>query len=385
MILESINPDIRSILFQLEEKEIDLDPEFQRGDVWNTQKQQLLIDTIMRGWEIPPIFFIKNADRDIKEVLDGHQRLRAIKSFFLGYFKFNGGFHPHDADLKQLDGLKYKDFPEPMKKRFRTFPLRTFLISDYAESEPFELFYRLNQNMQLTSAERRNTLFGVARNTTKIIVENMISLGCSADTIGFNNTRLGYNDVIARVLLSLEKGAIDKKINDSEITERYRNERDFDKVHIDKLVNVLNVTMSTIGLIGKVKFNKPTLYSYLLFCCSDLTDLNGGDLSAVLSLFNNVSQQKSFFKSSDTNIEKLILNEFSLRVSTGVNDARSVLFRHFFFNWIANETGISSLSINSRQKVIDTLSSFDEVLLKNDNVIGVQDILMNNGWGCLNA
>lgn len=385
MILESINPDIRSILYQLEEKEIDLDPEFQRGDVWNTQKQQLLIDTIMRGWEIPPIFFIKNEGRDIKEVLDGHQRLRAIESFFSGKFKFNGGFHPHDDDLKQLDGLKYDDFPEQMKKRFRTFPLRTFLISNYAESEPFELFYRLNQNMQLTSAERRNTLFGVARNTTKTIVENMIHLGYSAETIGFNNTRLGYNDVIARVLLSLEKGEIDKKINDSEITERYRNEKDFEQVHIDKIIKLLDITRKSINVIGKVKFNKPTLYSYLLFCCSNLTEFDGVEISTVLSFFNKVSQQKGLFNSTREDIERLILNEFSLRVSTGVNDARSVLFRHFFFNWIAYETKISSLSTNSKAKVFDTLTSFDEALFENDNVVGIQDILINNGWGCLNV
>ena len=45
------------------------------GDVWNIQKQQLLIDTIMRNWEIPPIFLIKNEGRDVREVLDHVQDL----------------------------------------------------------------------------------------------------------------------------------------------------------------------------------------------------------------------------------------------------------------------------------------------------------------------
>lgn len=385
MILESINPDIRSVLLQLEEDEIDLDPEFQRGDVWNVQKQQLLIDTIMRGWEIPPIFLIKNEGRDVREVLDGHQRLRAIESFYQGNFKFNGEFHPHDDELKQLHGLKYSEFPDSIKKRFRTFPLRTFLISDYAESEPFELFYRLNQNMQLTSAERRNTLFGKARNTTKNIVDEMIKLGFGADTIGFNNTRLGYNDVVARVLLSLEKNSIDKKINDSEITERYREEKDFDPTNVEMISNILSTTMLALNRIGKVKFNKPTLYSYLIFCHCCLTSINLDEQSYFLSSFDKIIQDKGQFNSSRSDIESLVLNEFSLRVSTGVNDARSVLFRHFFLNWIAYRINMSTLKPQAREKVEMTCSSLLNELNNKDNAIDIQNILVREGWGNLNA
>ena len=355
------------------------------GDVWNIQKQQLLIDTIMRNWEIPPIFLIKNEGRDVREVLDGHQRLRAIESFHKGKIKFNGGFHPHDDELKQLNGMKYDEFPEPMKRRFRAFSLRTFLISDYSESEPFELFFRLNQNMQLTSAERRNTLFGDARNTTKNIVDRMISLGCKAETIGFNNTRLGYNDVIARVLLSLEKGSIDKKINDSEITERYREDRDFNPAHVEKLIEIVSITMQAINNTGKVKFNKPTLYSYLLFCHCNLTNLSLNDMSYFLSSFDKAIQDKGQFNSTRTNIESLLSNEFSLRVSTGVNDARSVLFRHFFFNWIAYTINMSTLKCQAREKVEMTLSSLLRELNNKEHAIDIQNILVREGWGDLNA
>lgn len=385
MILESINPDIRSVLLQLDEDEIDLDPEFQRGDVWNVQKQQLLIDTIMRGWEIPPLFLIKNEGRDIREVLDGHQRLRAIESFHQGKFKFNGEFHPHDDELKQLNGLRYSEFPDSMKKRFRSFPLRTFLISDYAESEPFELFYRLNQNMQLTSAERRNTLFGKARNTTKNIVDSMIELGYGAETIGFNNTRLGYNDVIARVLLSLEKGSIDKKINDSEITERYREDGDFESEYVDRLIKILNVTMLAINAVGKVKFNKPTLYSYLIFCHCNLNNINIDDLTCFLSSFDKVIQDKGQFNSSRSNIESLLLNEFSLRVSTGVNDVRAVLFRHFFLNWIAYKSNMVSLKSHVHEKIERTLYSFMQELDNKEHAFDIQNLLIREGWGGLNV
>ena len=42
-----------TILDLIEEKDkMILTPEYQRGNVWSTKKQQLLIDSIMREWEI---------------------------------------------------------------------------------------------------------------------------------------------------------------------------------------------------------------------------------------------------------------------------------------------------------------------------------------------
>ncbi|MFC0445351.1 DUF262 domain-containing protein [Pseudidiomarina halophila] len=214
MLLEPLNPDIRSVLAQLED-EIDLDPEFQRGDVWNVKKQQLLIDTIMRNWKIPPIFLILNENTFQKEVLDGHQRLRAIQSFYYDKIKFNGELEPFDSELRKLNGMTFSQLPKEFQLRFLRFSLTFYEIRDYNESEPFELFYRLNQNAQLTSAERRNTFFGRPRSTTKELVEQMDRQGFKSETIGFNNTRLAYHDVIARLLITLERSSLSKKLNDS--------------------------------------------------------------------------------------------------------------------------------------------------------------------------
>lgn len=59
---------------------MDLQPDFQRGEIWTIQKKQKLIDSILRGWKIPPIHVIHNA-QSVDEVLDGQQRLAAIRDF----------------------------------------------------------------------------------------------------------------------------------------------------------------------------------------------------------------------------------------------------------------------------------------------------------------
>ncbi|WP_281545236.1 DUF262 domain-containing protein [Grimontia sp. SpTr1] len=383
MLLESINPDIRSILAQLEEKEIDLDPEFQRGDVWNIKKQQMLIDTIIRRWEIPPIFLIINEERNIREVLDGHQRLRAIESFYTDKFKFSGDFQPFDDNLKNLDGLYFSEFPEIIKKSFRNFPLRTFLISNYSESEPFELFYRLNQNAPLTSAERRNTLYGPARETTKKIVSFMIENNFNINTIGFNNTRLGYHDVIARVLISIEKRDISKKILDSVITDRYRLESNFDPQDVCDLENALKILIETIRITGKVKFNKPTLYSFLVFMLTSLENFNTSDIEKIITEYQKIILLKNQPNIDLDILQQVIFGEFALRVSTGVNDAKAVIFRNFFFNWLANNLEIPSLKKEVTLKVEYTKENLLNSVCHKNNNIEISNIIIENEWGVL--
>lgn len=52
-------------------------PEWQRGEVWNTERKQQLVDSILRGWKLPKFYFVK-LDDDELQVVDGQQRLSAI-------------------------------------------------------------------------------------------------------------------------------------------------------------------------------------------------------------------------------------------------------------------------------------------------------------------
>ena len=56
-------------------------PDWQRTKVWNVKKQQLLIDSILRGWRLPKFYFVAD-EAEQYEVVDGQQRLNAIFSFF---------------------------------------------------------------------------------------------------------------------------------------------------------------------------------------------------------------------------------------------------------------------------------------------------------------
>ena len=65
-----------------EKGELELSPKYQRNNVWNDKAKAYLIDTIIRGLPIPPIFLRQRVDINTKstsrEIIDGQQRIRAI-------------------------------------------------------------------------------------------------------------------------------------------------------------------------------------------------------------------------------------------------------------------------------------------------------------------
>ena len=62
---------------------INTNAEYQRANVWSRPQQSLLIDSILRGFDLPKIYFRKLAPGDdlLFEVVDGKQRLSAIWAF----------------------------------------------------------------------------------------------------------------------------------------------------------------------------------------------------------------------------------------------------------------------------------------------------------------
>lgn len=123
-------------------------------------KKQRLVDSVLRDWHVPPIHVIEHIQTRNQEVLDGQQRLAAIRDFVDGEFTLDGEIEPLDDGLARLHGCKYRDLPDEWKRRFNQFTIRLFRIVDYRPSEPGELFFRLNQPTSLTGAEQRNAFFG---------------------------------------------------------------------------------------------------------------------------------------------------------------------------------------------------------------------------------
>lgn len=199
------DPDIKTVFSRIEDGSLDLQPDFQRGEVWSQPKQKLLVDSVLRNWYVPPVHLVR-VDEEQQVVLDGQQRLRALELFMRGRFAVNGKTQPADKAIEALDGLRYDELPDPVRRRFDRFPVRLFELVDYAPEEPSELFFRLNQPATLTEAEKRNAFFGAAREQVRELTKLAEAHGMTAERIGFSSARLAYEDVVARFLWTVEVG-----------------------------------------------------------------------------------------------------------------------------------------------------------------------------------
>ncbi len=197
MEIKELNLEVKNIFQDIQDGEIDLKPEFQRGEVWTSGKKKLLIDTILREWHIPPIHLVELADGR-SEVLDGQQRLTAVRDFLLNKITIDGSVEPYSDEISQLDKLKYRDLSAELKRRVDKYLVKVYRIKNYQSGEPNELFHRLNQTVKLTSAETRNSIFGEVRNDISSLVNHMEKEGVDKDILGFSNSRMAYNDLLSR-------------------------------------------------------------------------------------------------------------------------------------------------------------------------------------------
>ena len=104
MKLEKSDLQLETIVSRIRAGELDLQPHFQRGEIWDTKRRQRLIDSILREWYVPGIHIVVDSDGE-EVVLDGQQRLAAIRDFFDEGVKVDGTTEPADQFIQGLHGL----------------------------------------------------------------------------------------------------------------------------------------------------------------------------------------------------------------------------------------------------------------------------------------
>ena len=136
--------------------------EYQRSKVWNKQKKQLLIDSILRNYDIASIFLRQKSNSSYYECLDGQQRLKAIIEFVKDGF----GLSPNITD--ELDGntAKFSQLPENYRSYFKEFKINSVIVTDVDEETTSDIFLRLQEGMPLNSAEKLNAIRGKMRKKT---------------------------------------------------------------------------------------------------------------------------------------------------------------------------------------------------------------------------
>lgn len=137
-----------------------LRPDFQRRRRWDRSKQSRLIESFIMNIPIPPIFLYEY-EFSKYEVMDGLQRLTAIKEFYDDKFPLEGLEY-----WKELNGKKYSELPQEIKSGIdRRYLSSLILLKETASSKTKAdemkqlVFERINSGgVKLEYQESRNAL-----------------------------------------------------------------------------------------------------------------------------------------------------------------------------------------------------------------------------------
>lgn len=189
-------PDtLHNIIERLRHGEIDMNTDFQRHpDLWDNQKMSRLVESILIRFPLPAFYFDASND-DKWLIVDGLQRLSAIRKFVLDKRLTLRGLEY----LADFNGLKYDDLHRTYTRRIDECPVTLFLIQPGTpDAVKYSIFRRINTGgLVLSDQEIRNAM---AKPSIRKYLEELASYEYLKKSIGDQSRRMVDQELVLRYL-----------------------------------------------------------------------------------------------------------------------------------------------------------------------------------------
>lgn len=233
--------NLGSLIDQLENDEIDLQPDFQRvTDVWDNVKKSRLIESILLGLPLPSFYFSEDPVSQKLSIIDGLQRICAIRDFVLekeNPLKLEGL-----QFLKNFDGFTFSQLARPEVKRIKSFKIT---MNTLRKGTPLDVKYIIFQRVNtagvpLTPQEMRHAL---NQGPAAIFIKELADMESfkKATNYSVESKRMQDRDFVNRFIAFFigyqdYMGDLDMFLNDKmgELNKMTSEQRDNIRVSFDK-------------------------------------------------------------------------------------------------------------------------------------------------------
>ncbi|WGM22794.1 DUF262 domain-containing protein [Paenarthrobacter sp. OM7] len=162
---------VDELLRRVSRGRIDIAPIYQRQFRWPIGRQSRLIESVLLGIPVPPLFMATNthaASGSSWEVVDGLQRLLSLVNFAGDPdARAAAGLSGNPAKLIELEkltdfeGLSFQDLPKDIQTGLEDRPMKVIVLNDKSDLQVrFDLFERLNTGgIVLSAHEIRQSVY----------------------------------------------------------------------------------------------------------------------------------------------------------------------------------------------------------------------------------
>lgn len=244
----------------INDKEIDLSPDFQRGFVWTdiTRKSRLIESLLLR---IPiPVFYFSQDEDGLFQVVDGVQRLTVINSFMNNEFKLKNLEYLKECNGKWFKNDRYRkedSLDSIFVRRIQQTQLFVNIIDPQTPGKvKYDIFKRINTGGKaLNNQEIRNCLASAsARNLLRELSNSRSFLTATRGSI--SSTRMADEELILRFISFY---LID---NEKSNTKEYKGGMD---ALLDETVELLNTLDLNTTIEIRNSFLRAMDNAYYLF------------------------------------------------------------------------------------------------------------------------
>lgn len=258
------NFSIANIKDMIDAGDLCLSPDFQRNLVWDNRRKSRLIESILLGIPIPVFYMASDAESKL-DVIDGLQRLSAIRDFMENKFPLKDLEYLKSCNDCYFDKIGSNHLDLKFTRRFKQSQF-TFNIID--ETTPgavkYDLFRRINTGgRSLNPQELRNCL---ASEKLRSALKAMAHSQEFIDTIGkksVSDIRMAAQELALRFILFRMMHLADKNLNsytqpmDEELdslNDRLSNDKSFDFFPL--IMDFKQALINAKYLFGRQSFRK---------------------------------------------------------------------------------------------------------------------------------
>ena len=125
-----------------------------KEDVWKKSSKTLLIDSLLRGYPVNPVYAVIDGDK--QAIIDGIQRLSTCFSYITDGFALSKNLPPLviGEETYEIAGKKYSKLDDVVKDELMGAQIQIYEITEYTDQEIRTMFSRLNGGKPLNSVER---------------------------------------------------------------------------------------------------------------------------------------------------------------------------------------------------------------------------------------